>query len=86
MKSNVTQSAGICTITRANGNFVHITELSPRELCDEWVKLKHENQALYDANKAARRGWCGVLLRLMGVQLAEPMGKRLLLGMSVERR
>ncbi|EAV2917294.1 hypothetical protein KRC07_004782 [Salmonella enterica] len=54
-----------------NGEPKHITDLSPVELCNEWLKLKNENADLYSYNRQVNRGWRGFILRLIGVNLAD---------------
>ncbi len=42
----------------------HITALDDVTLCNEWAKLKRENNRLYAANEKICSGWRGFVLRL----------------------
>ncbi|EOY9795773.1 hypothetical protein ACQGY9_004063, partial [Escherichia coli] len=39
-------------------------------LCNEWAKLKRENNRLYAANEKICSGWRGFVLRLLGITLS----------------
>ncbi len=59
-------------ITTINGNKANINDLTHPELNAEWLKLKDEIQGLYISNEDAYngwKGWRGVLLKLIGVNL-----------------
>lgn len=58
---------GINTV-KINGEIVHITDLEPLQLCNEWSKLKEIND-LYTINARANSGWRGLVLRLIGINL-----------------
>lgn len=60
-----------------NGEPKHITDLTPLELCNEWSKLKNENNELYRCIKVASSSWRGLILRLIGVHL--PDGKTIII-------
>lgn len=50
---------GINTVN-LNGEVKHITELDDLSLCNEWTKIKEENNHLYEINREANRGWRGL--------------------------
>ncbi|WP_312629539.1 hypothetical protein [Scandinavium sp.] len=62
--------AGINT-ARINGEIIHITDLDPLTLCDEWSKLKKENDDLYSYNRKVNQSWKGFILRLIGIHLTD---------------
>ncbi|GKW80046.1 hypothetical protein FJMB00501_45650 [Enterobacter hormaechei] len=59
---------GIHTVI-VEGEAKHITALDDVTLCNEWAKLKRENNRLYAANEKICSGWRGFVLRLLGVSL-----------------
>lgn len=61
---------GINTV-HINGEVKHITELDELTLCNEWSKLKRENNELYEINRIANSGWRGFVLRLISVSLPD---------------
>ncbi|ENN6236919.1 hypothetical protein AB9W54_004303 [Salmonella enterica] len=68
-----TTGKGINTVC-VNGEVKHITELDELTLCNEWSKLKRENNELYEVNRIANSGWRGFILRLIGVSLPDKHG------------
>ncbi|ENG8827659.1 hypothetical protein ABVL22_004264 [Salmonella enterica] len=61
---------GINTV-HINGKIIHITDLDPLTLCNEWSKLKNENRALYCYNQQINKGWRGLILRFIGIHLSD---------------
>ncbi|AOC88838.1 hypothetical protein JGC76_23615 [Salmonella enterica subsp. enterica serovar Corvallis] len=60
---------GIHTVI-VEGEAKHITALDDVTLCNEWAKLKRENNRLYAANEKICSGWRGFVLRLLGITLS----------------
>ncbi len=73
---------GIHTVI-VEGEAKHITALDDVTLCNEWAKLKRENNRLYAANEKICSGWRGFVLRLLGITLScrKPV---ILLGVSLD--
>ncbi|EEC4828087.1 hypothetical protein G4L91_004673 [Salmonella enterica] len=61
---------GINTVC-INGEVKHITELDDLTLCNEWSKIKEENNRLYEINREASRGWRGFILKIIGINLPD---------------
>lgn len=59
---------GIHTVI-VEGEAKHIIALDDVTLCNEWAKLKRENNRLYAANENNCSGWRGFVLRLLGITL-----------------
>ncbi|AZV12405.1 hypothetical protein BCO33_22665 [Salmonella enterica] len=66
----VRMANGINTVN-LNGEVKHITELDDLSLCNEWTKIKEENNHLYEINREANRGWRGFILKIIGVNLPD---------------
>lgn len=47
----------------------HILDLPPDILCQEWTKLKKENNGLYEYNRKINASWKGFILRLLRIRL-----------------
>jgi hypothetical protein len=54
-----------------DGKVVHITDLSPAQLCDQWCKRQRELKDLYEINRMANSGWKGLVLSLLGIHLPD---------------
>lgn len=61
---------GINTV-EIDGQVVHITDLSPEQLCDQWAKRQRELNDLYEVNRKANSGWRGFILGLIGIRLPD---------------
>ncbi|CAH0300249.1 hypothetical protein SRABI13_04361 [Erwinia aphidicola] len=59
---------GINTVS-VNGKLKHITELDDLTLCNEWLKLKKDNDQLYEFNREVSKGWRGFILKIIGINL-----------------
>lgn len=66
----MTTSGGINTV-KLNSEFIHITDLDEKTLCEEWAKRQRDLRELYDINLKANQGWCGMILKIIGVNLPE---------------
>jgi hypothetical protein len=64
---------GINTVL-IDGEYRHITDVGQTVLCNEWSKRQREINELYSINTKANKGWRGVILKLIGINL--PMRKR----------
>ncbi|HEK1159543.1 TPA: hypothetical protein SMT61_003570 [Proteus mirabilis] len=59
---------GINTIIY-DGKPTHILDLPPEILCQEWTKLKKENNRIYEYNRKLNTSWKGFILRLLRIRL-----------------
>jgi hypothetical protein len=69
----MTSYGGINTV-EINGDVIHITDLEPALLCEEWSKKQHELKELYEINFAINNSWKGWVLKLLGINLPEKRG------------
>jgi hypothetical protein len=64
---------GINTV-EIDGKVVHITDLEPNALCEQWSKRQRELNDLYKINFDLNNSWKGWVLRLLGINLPDKKG------------
>tara|TARA_R110002033_G_scaffold135713_2_gene175252 strand:- start:17415 stop:17723 length:309 start_codon:yes stop_codon:yes gene_type:complete len=69
----MTSGGGINTV-EINGKVIHITDLEPALLCEQWSKKQHELEELYETNFGINNSWKGWVLKLLGINLPDKKG------------
>jgi hypothetical protein len=57
-----------------DGEVIHITDLAPDVLCEQWTKKQRELKDLYRINSDINNGWKGWVLSLLGINLPDKKG------------
>ena len=64
---------GINTV-EIDGEVIHITDLEPDVLCEQWSKKQRELNDLYKTNSDLNNSWKGWVLKLFGINLPDKKG------------
>jgi hypothetical protein len=71
--NDIASGRGINTV-EIDGEVIHVTDLEPDILCEQWSKRQRELNELYITNSDLNNSWKGWVLKLFGINLPDKKG------------